>query len=127
MTATETIMLRAGLDERTAEQYESAAADSVRYYLGYKTTEGLDKFTPVIADLAIVYARRDRAISTADSTGTAGVKKESFSEGQVSKTLEYATATDITAEYDAQADRILAGLARYRRARVVRDHDTDTE
>ena len=82
MTAEDIFYLRTKKD---GDDYLEIAEQDVRAYLRYLDTESVEQFASTIANIAVLYFRRDQALSTmAQAEITTGVKSESFTEGKVS-------------------------------------------
>ena len=116
MTAQEIFAQRTGTEVDKASFYTGLAESKVREYLCYGDEDDLSKFSTTTADVAVLYYQRDAQVQT---LGSAPLKSESFTEGAVSQSKTYLTAGDIYASYDAQAESVLSGIRRYRRAHVV--------
>ena len=125
MTAKEIFILRTHTTEEEAESYIGMAELKAREYLRYGDEESLTAFASTIADVAVLYYQRDAQVSALTNTAATGVKSESFSEGAVSASKSYLTAGDLFEMYDNRTDKVLDGIRRYRRARVVNLGATD--
>lgn len=124
MTAAEVIVLRTGeQDYIKAERYAKIAELKVREFLRYNEEESVSRFASTVAEIGIQLYQRDRQ---AETLGDSALRSSSFSEGNVSESKTYLTASDLVASYDAQVGNLLDGIKRYRRARVV-NLNADTE
>lgn len=120
MTASEIFELRTGKD---GDDWISLAEGDVRMFLNYGETESLDSFASTVGNIAVLYYERDKAVKS--MAQAAGVKSESFTEGKVSVKQDYLTSSDVSGQYEEKVDNLLAGIKRYRRARIPEVNDAD--
>ncbi|MDE5781489.1 MAG: phage head-tail connector protein [Lachnospiraceae bacterium] len=110
MEVIDRLKLRLGIDkddnskDDILTEYLNTAEDAVKLFLN---TEEFDSvFIPTQLKLAYIYYHKDSI--------NGNVKSESHSEGPVSESATYKT----TEEYDAEAERILNDIKRYRKVHV---------
>ena len=124
MTAAEVIVLRTGeQDYIKAERYAKIAELKVREFLRYGADESVSRFASTVAEIGIQLYQKDKQTMT---LGGSALRSSSFSEGNVSESKTYLTASDLIDSYDVQIGNLLDGIKRYRRARVV-SLNADTE
>lgn len=123
MTATEIFKKKSGLtDTDTIKFYILQAGDELRIYLNYDPEDPIDRFSSVVADIAVNdydYDTRTAANKTAQASQE-GLKSESYSEGPVSVSKTYKSTDELYSEYTASKDKILMRTRDYRLARVVK-------
>lgn len=104
------LKLRLGIDkddnskDDILEEYLNMAEDAVKLFLNAEQFDSV--FIPTQLKLACAYYHKDNA--------SENIKSESYSEGTVSESTTYKT----TEEYDAETERILNDIKRYRQVNV---------
>ena len=120
MTASEILVNRYGLSPEDAALYSQIAEQELREYLNYTSEESMDRFASTVASIASLHFKKDKAIASASAgAGAVPVKSESFSEGGVSVSKTYLAGGDLYTYYDDAVAKVLDGVKRFRRARVV--------
>lgn len=120
-----TIVSRFITNADDANYYVAVAEQTVRSYLNYDNSRSLARFVNTVSNIALNMWRRDTAIAASTGTNThAGVASESFSEGGVSQSYTYETASDgVTAyiKYEELNEKELTKISMYRLPHIPKD------
>lgn len=123
MTANEIVKFKTGLeDDAVVKNLVKMAEARIRYYLGYNEMDEIPFAVIPAADIAVMLYQESQATQKAVTDGAEGnspVKSESFSEGGISTSYTYESATEQTEAFESRIANILDTLKVYQKGRVM--------
>lgn len=123
MTAIELTKYQTGLDDdAVVKTLVKMAEERIRNYLGYNEMDPLPPVASTTADIATILYQRAKATKAALANMDAGnepIKSESYSEGGISTSYTYESASEQASAYDLRIANLLEPLKVYKKGRVV--------